>query len=112
MNVIRDKKEQTLTLTLPEHKQTGSVEETRTYADEDAEIIDLQAMNIELARIRPQLELAIERSNRRSLKYKWKCVSRRGRYVSRWRRSKRNAQQARRYLRGHDLVVAGSGSQS
>ncbi|HEX4487484.1 MAG TPA: PDZ domain-containing protein [Terriglobales bacterium] len=61
VNIIRDKKGQTLTLTLPERKQTGSIEETKSSSDEDAEIIDVQAMNIELAKIRPQVELAIER---------------------------------------------------
>jgi serine protease Do len=61
VNIIRDKKGQTLTLTLPERKQTGSIEETKSSSDEDAEIIDVQAMNIELAKIKPQVELAIER---------------------------------------------------
>jgi serine protease Do len=61
VNIVRDKKGQTLTLTLPERKQTGSIEETKSSSDENAEIIDIQAMNVELAKIRPQVELAIER---------------------------------------------------
>ena len=61
VNIIRDKKEQTLTLTLPERKQSGSIEETKETSDADAEVIDLSAMNVELAKLKPQIDLAAQR---------------------------------------------------
>jgi serine protease Do len=64
VNIIRDKKEQTLTLTLPERKQSGSIEETMEMPDADAEVIDLGAMRVELAKIKPQMALAAREMQR------------------------------------------------
>jgi serine protease Do len=64
VGVIRDKKEQTITLTLPERKDTGDVfEESVGVPDVNAEAdIDLGELQWELADIGPQLELAIQES--------------------------------------------------
>jgi serine protease Do len=64
--VIRDKKEQTLTLTLPEHKESGEMrEESLEEPEVDAESqIDLSEVRNEIARLRPQMELAWEESRK------------------------------------------------
>jgi len=66
--VIRDKKEQTLTLTLPEHKESGEVIEESLEAPElDAERqLELSEVQNELAKLQPQMELAKEESRRAS----------------------------------------------
>jgi len=66
--VIRDKKEQTLTLTLPEHKESGEVIEESLEAPElDAERqLELTEVQNELAKLQPQMELAKEESRRAS----------------------------------------------
>jgi serine protease Do len=62
MGVIRDKKEQTITLTLPESKDSGEVIEESVEAPElDAERqIELSEVQNEIAKLRPQMELANE----------------------------------------------------
>jgi serine protease Do len=66
--VIRDKKEQTLTLTLPERKDSGemieeSLEEPELDADRQMELSELQS---EIAKLRPQMDLAKEESRKAS----------------------------------------------
>jgi len=63
VGVVRDKKEQNLTLPLPERrdKDSGSMfEETFDLPDLNAETLDLSKVRDEMARARPQMELAIE----------------------------------------------------
>ena len=64
--LIRDKKEQTLTLTLPERKESGEVIEESVEAPElDADTqIDLSEVRNEIAELRPQMELAKEESRK------------------------------------------------
>src|SRR5216684_1648425 len=66
VGIIREKKEQTLTLTLPERKDEGDLfEESFDLPDFDAEThIDLSEMQSEVARLRPQLELASQEVQR------------------------------------------------
>jgi serine protease Do len=75
VSIIRDKKEQTLTLTLPEHRQSGSLNEV-VMPDVEVDIdtrtdtrIDLSQMESEIARARPELERAARemRSHKREL---------------------------------------------
>jgi serine protease Do len=59
--VIRDKREQTLTLTLPEHKDSGDMyeEESLSMPEDTAENqLELSELREELAKLQPQLELA------------------------------------------------------
>jgi serine protease Do len=57
VGIIRDKKEQTVTLTLPEHKQSEVIDETLEIPEVDAETrIDLRQAAEEIARIKPELE--------------------------------------------------------
>jgi serine protease Do len=68
VGVIRDKKEQTLTLTVPERKDSGeineeSLEEPELDADRQMELSELQT---EIAKLRPQLDLAKEESRKAS----------------------------------------------
>jgi predicted metalloprotease with PDZ domain len=61
--VIRDKKEQTLTVTLPERKDSGEMLEESLEAPEiDAQTQALTEVNNELAQLRPQQELVLEES--------------------------------------------------
>jgi C-terminal processing protease CtpA/Prc len=68
VGVIRDKKEQTLTLTVPERKDSGeineeSLEEPELDADRQMELSELQT---EIAKLRPQMDLAKEESRKAS----------------------------------------------
>jgi hypothetical protein len=69
LGVIRDKKEQTLTLTLPERKESGemmdeSLEMDEPELDADTQIIDLSEVQDEIAKLRPQMELAVQQSRK------------------------------------------------
>jgi serine protease Do len=66
LGVIRDKKEQTLTLTLPERKDSGELleEESLEESDVDAETQAISEAENEVAKIRPQMELAVELSRK------------------------------------------------
>lgn len=67
LGIVRDKREQTITLTLPDRKESGGLIEEETIeipdvdVDVQAELADVQA---EIARIQPQIELAINESRR------------------------------------------------
>jgi predicted metalloprotease with PDZ domain len=59
VGVIRDKKEQNLTLTLPERSQSGMFEQSFEIPEINAETeIDLDKVNEEVEKVRPQLEFA------------------------------------------------------
>lgn len=67
IGVIRDRKEQTLTLTLPEGKDSGrnsNIEESREEPELDAET--LTEVRTEIADLRPQMELASEATRKAS----------------------------------------------
>ena len=62
VNVMREKKEQTFTLSLPERKESGemieeSLEEPEIDADTQIELSDVED---EVAKLRPQLEFAVD----------------------------------------------------
>jgi serine protease Do len=64
--VIRDKKEQTLTLTLPERKDSGElIEESFEAPELDAETrVELSEVQNEIANLRPQFELVTEQARK------------------------------------------------
>lgn len=67
VGIIRDKKEQNLTLPLPERKDSGDLfeEESLDNMDIDAEThLDLSSLQSELAQLRPQMQYAIQESRR------------------------------------------------
>jgi predicted metalloprotease with PDZ domain len=68
VSVIRDKKEQTLTLTLPQLKESGDVlEESSDMPEISAETeIELSQVKNEIAKLRPQMELAREQARQAS----------------------------------------------
>jgi serine protease Do len=70
VGVIRDKKEQTLTLTLPERKDSGELIEESVEAPElDAERqLELSEVENELAKVRPQMEVAMQMAKQESRK--------------------------------------------
>jgi serine protease Do len=63
--VIRDKKEQILTLTLPEHKESGEIIEESVVPELNAETqVELSEAQNEIAKLRPQMELAREETRK------------------------------------------------
>ncbi len=65
VGIIRDKKEQTLTLTLPERKQSELFDESFEWPDIDLDAethIDLSELRSQMASIRPQIALAVEQA--------------------------------------------------
>ncbi len=62
VDIVRDKKGQTLTLSLPERKPSGELfEESFEIPDLDAETrIDLSKVQEELARLKPEITLAVQ----------------------------------------------------
>jgi membrane-associated protease RseP (regulator of RpoE activity) len=72
IGIVRDKKEQTLTLPLPQRKDTGkAIEETFDVPEIDAETrIALSEVDSELARVRPEIELAVQESRQELQKVK------------------------------------------
>jgi serine protease Do len=62
VSIIREKKEQNLTLTVPEHNQSEllDTDETLEGPDVDAEtVLDLSAAQSEIAHVRPEVERAV-----------------------------------------------------
>jgi serine protease Do len=68
VSVIRDKKEQTLTLTLPQLKESGgALEESMDAPEISAETqAELSEVQNEIAKLRPQMELAREQTRQAS----------------------------------------------
>jgi membrane-associated protease RseP (regulator of RpoE activity) len=66
VGIIRDKKEQNLTLSLPERKDSGGlIDETYEVPDIEAETqIDLSEVGDEMAKIEPQMQFAIQESRK------------------------------------------------
>ena len=68
VSIMRDKKEQNLTLTLPERKDSGSLLEEESFGEEpmiQAEsALELSELQTEIAKLRPEMELAAENSRR------------------------------------------------
>jgi serine protease Do len=61
VGIVRDKKDQTLTLTLPQRKQSEFFDESFDIPDIEAETyIDLSQLREEMAHIRPELESAAQ----------------------------------------------------
>ena len=61
VNVIRDKKEQNLSLPLPERKESGEIEESLEMPEIDAETrVELGEVQEEMAQLAPQMELAVK----------------------------------------------------
>ena len=69
ISIIRDKKPQTLSLTLPDRKRSDLFEESFELPEIDAETrIDLSQVQSELARVRPQIALAVGQASRTATK--------------------------------------------
>ena len=68
VGVIRDKKEQTLTITLPERKDSGEmIEESMKPPEFDAETaVELSEVRDEIAKLRPEMELVLQESRKAS----------------------------------------------
>jgi len=67
IGIIRDKKEQTITLTLPERRQSGGVFQESLDDDSDMDAdsrIDLRAAESEIAQAKPQLAIAVREAQR------------------------------------------------
>jgi hypothetical protein len=65
VGIIREKREQTLTLSLPDRKQSSMFESFDDLPDIQAETdIHLEGLNSELAQIGPQMQFAIDQAQR------------------------------------------------
>lgn len=60
VGVIREKKEQNLNLTLPDRKDSGFYQEERSDDVDDASVFQLSELQDQIAKVRPQMELAEE----------------------------------------------------
>ena len=69
VSIIRDKKPQTLSLTLPDRKRSDLFEESFELPEIDAETrINLRQVQSELARVRPQIALALKQAQHTATK--------------------------------------------
>jgi predicted metalloprotease with PDZ domain len=69
VSIIRDKRPQTLSLTLPERKRSDLFEESFELPEIDAETrINLSQVQSELARVRPQIAVAVRQAHRTATK--------------------------------------------
>jgi molecular chaperone DnaK (HSP70) len=68
VGVIRDRREQTLTITLPDRKDSGEmIEESQEAPELDADTAtELTEVQNEIAKLRPQIELAAEEASRKA----------------------------------------------
>jgi serine protease Do len=68
VSIVREKKEQNLTLTLPDRKESGNLLDEESFADEpliQAEsALELSKLQGEIAKLRPEMELAAESSRK------------------------------------------------
>jgi serine protease Do len=69
VGVVRDKKEQNLSLEVPEKKQSGDLLQEESFDDQDVNVesrIELGQLNDEIAKARPEIALAVEESTRQA----------------------------------------------
>lgn len=66
VGIIRDKREQTITLTLPERKQSGDLfpEESFDFPDINVDADMVEVINTEMAELRPQIQLAVREARK------------------------------------------------
>lgn len=65
VGIVRDKREQTLTLSLPPRDQSHYMDESWTAPELDSEVqIDLTKLDEMMAQMRPQIELAVRQSQK------------------------------------------------
>lgn len=67
VDVVRDKKEQAITLSLPEHKQSEMLGEDQDMQDMDVGVetnIDLSEIQDQMAKVRPQIDLAMQQARK------------------------------------------------
>lgn len=66
VGVIRDRKEQTVTITLPERKDSGGLleEESLDAPEIEESRMELSVVQDEIANLRPQIELAVEQTRK------------------------------------------------
>ncbi|MBS1851818.1 MAG: PDZ domain-containing protein [Acidobacteria bacterium] len=69
VSIVRDKKEQTLVLTLPERKQSGVLQESQDNEDLNVEThINLSELEIKLAQLQPKIELVVRQAQEEARK--------------------------------------------
>jgi membrane-associated protease RseP (regulator of RpoE activity) len=86
VGVVRDKKEQTLNLTLPERKESSDL------LDEEGEL------RYELAQLQPQMELAVERSRQATEQIKKQVCKHQDEFLRQTEKQKRQLQKDMREL--------------
>jgi serine protease Do len=82
VGVIRDKKEQNLNLTLPERKDSGLyMEESDDESENATSVYQLSELQDEIAKLRPQMELAAEQARKSAEEMRKTYCSQQKRYL-------------------------------
>jgi len=100
VTVVRDKKEQTITLSLPEHRQSGSIEEGSDFPYEVGieTHIDLGELRSEMANLRPQIELAVQQARQMSAEARKAVAQNRKEICKQRQEMKKQAEHLRKQL--------------
>jgi membrane-associated protease RseP (regulator of RpoE activity) len=98
ISILRDKKEQTITLTLPERRQSHLNSENLEGPDFDAETLDLGRLQSEWAHVEPQIEEAI---NKRLLEAKPEIERAQREFETHQRDFQKAMREMRQQLRDH-----------
>jgi serine protease Do len=102
VGIIRDRKVQTITLTLPERKQSGDLfpEESFDFPEINIDAdFDIQAINTEMAQLRPQIELAVREVHNHVEKVNKEMVQHRKELLNQQKEMRRQQRELQRQLR-------------
>lgn len=101
VGIIRDKREQTITLTLPERKQSGDLfpEESLDFPEIEVDADVVQAINTEMAQMRPQIQLAVREARKDAEQVSKEFVQHRKELLNQQREMRRQQRELQRQLR-------------
>lgn len=101
VGIIRDKKEQTITLTLPERKQSGDLfpEESFDFPDINIDADLVQAINTEMAQLRPQIQLAVREARKDAEQVSKEMVQHKKELLNQQKEMRRQQRELQRELR-------------
>jgi serine protease Do len=109
VNIVRERKEQTLTLTLPEHRQSEFLDENFEIPELDSEVrIDLSKMQSQLACLKPKMERAAEEIRRQAAEFERSTRPEMERDAAEWRE---NQEHFRREMREIERQLRDQGRQ-
>jgi len=101
VGVVRDKKEQNLNLTLPEHKESGDLLEEESFDEpmiQAESAFELSEVQDEVAKLRPQLELAAENARKSAVELRQSLCDQQKKVRELTREQREQLRQAERQL--------------